>query len=111
MCVCVCVDKNKELMVKNLKEIEPEDLACWKLLDIAETTNPSAITYGCPVWLQLIEPSLYHNVDESWKLGYVLGGKLFGPPLMGEIQIDETGGSGDNIELLDVGPSESGPVS
>ena len=105
----ICVDKNKELMVKNLKEIEPEDLACWKLLDIAETTNPSAITYGCPVWLQLIEPSLYHNVDESWKLGYVLGGKLFGPPLMGEIQIDETGGSGDNIELLDVGPSESGP--
>ena len=34
---------------------------------------------------------------------------MFGPPLMGEIQIDETGGSGDNIELLDVGPSESGP--
>lgn len=80
----LCVNKWDEILCKPLNKLSQSDRITFKLIDLEDPTNPGAIKYGQPIWLQVIDNSAV--ADNSLQAGSVIGSQLFQPPEMGSVQ-------------------------
>eukprot|EP01035_Chromulina_nebulosa_P035014 gene35014-47048_t len=80
------VNKHGELRCKPMNALAPSDKIKFKLVDLANPTNPGALQYGTPMWLQSIDAN--ETTDHSFHNGHVLTSKLFGPPQLKAVQFD-----------------------
>lgn len=84
----LCVNQYDEVLCKTEAMLEDGDEICFKVIDLTEPTNPGAIEYGKPIWLQ----TLRSNSDNNIYFGFVLTSKLFGPPEMQSTQLSQMKG-------------------
>lgn len=80
----LCVNKWDEVLCKPQNKLTQSDRITFKLIDLEDPTNPGAIKYGRPIWLQIIDNSSI--ADNSMQSGSVVGAQLFEPPEMGSVQ-------------------------
>lgn len=76
----LCVDEFGDIVCKTIDQLRGNDKISFKLLDLTEPTNPGPISYGMPIWLQIV-----NSAEESTNSLYqssIIGSKLFGPPEM-----------------------------
>ena len=79
----LCVNKFDEVLCKPQNKLLQSDKITFKLIDLDDPTNPGAVKYGDPLWLQVIDNSPI--ADNSLNNGFVVGSQLFGPPEMGSV--------------------------
>jgi hypothetical protein len=84
----LCVNKWDEVLCKPQNKLTQSDRITFKLIDLEDPTNPGAIKYGRPIWLQIIDNSSI--ADNSIQSGSVVGSQLFDPPQMGSVQSSES---------------------
>lgn len=77
-----------EIQCKPPDLLQKDDYICFKLLDLSDPLNPGPIDYGRPLWLQVVDPVAD---DTSWQQGSVVAVKLFDPPEMASIPLEQVG--------------------
>jgi len=93
----LCVNKWDEVLCKPQNKLTQSDRITFKLIDLEDPTNPGAIKYGRPIWLQIIDTSSI--ADNSLQSGSVVGSQLFEPPEMGSVQKSKTSTKNDVVGL------------
>ena len=84
----LCVDKWGHTRIKSKQQLLLSDKMCFKLVDLREYHNPGEITYGQPLWLQLIETPVEGAASLSFFRSVVLSSKVFGLETISTQQLD-----------------------
>lgn len=74
--VCVSQETN-EIKLKPQESVLPTDRTLFKLIDLRDSTNPHAVKYGEPLWLQIIDVSGNPGTLYGWNQAVALCSKLF----------------------------------
>lgn len=75
-----------ELRVKPLRDITPQDRIKFKLVDILNPSNPSALKFGDQFWLQNLDSD--ETKDNSISQGVVITTKLFELPSLQPVKFE-----------------------
>jgi hypothetical protein len=81
------VDKNNLLRAKPISAVQPYDRVKFKMVDLVNPSNPSALEFGDNLWIQCLDIS--DNADNSFAAGTVLTTKLYEPPELTSVQFEE----------------------
>lgn len=81
------VDKNGQLRAKPITFVQPYDRVKFKMIDLINPSNPSALEFGDNLWIQCLDIS--ENADNSFTAGTVLTTKLYEPPELASVQFEE----------------------
>lgn len=84
----LCVDKWGHLRIKSKQQLLFSDRMCFKLVDLREYHNPGEITYGQPLWLQIVETPVEGAQALSFFRSEVLSSKVFGLETIQTQQLD-----------------------
>ena len=74
--VCVSQETN-EIKLKPQDSVLPTDRTLFKLIDLRDSSNPHAVKYGEPLWLQIIDVSGNPGTLYGWNQAMALCSKLF----------------------------------
>ena len=89
---CICLDRKDNMRIKSAAQLKPSDSICWKLTDLRETTNPSEIRYGDPIWLQVVKMQDQGSGNGAavtdFFSGQILGTKIFSLATISTQQLD-----------------------
>lgn len=86
----LCVDKWGHTRIKSKKQLLFTDKMCFKLVDLADYSNPREITYGQPFWLQLIETPVAGAPSLNFFQSKVLCSKVFKLDTISTQQLDQS---------------------
>ena len=84
----LCVDKWGHIRIKSKQQLLFSDRMCFKLVDLREYHNPGEISYGQPLWLQLVETPVDGAQALSFFRSEVLATKVFGLETIHTQQLD-----------------------
>ena len=73
--VCVSQETN-EIKLKPQDSVLPTDRTLFKLIDLRDSSNPHAVKYGEPLWLQIIDVSGNPGTLYGWNPAMALCSKL-----------------------------------